>query len=124
MRAVAGALKRGGRHVFYVILFAEGATKRELEEASLIADGELHAGPGYERLMTDAGFEVDGLTDVTGEYLSTLENWIEEWTRESYELIDVLGASAFEEQIEKRRRDAMAVHNGLLKRILVSGSKR
>jgi len=123
LRAVAGVLKSGGRHIFYVIDLKAGITDQERTRAIRDGNDYVDAGSGYEVLMDKAGFVDIDLVDMSENYLTTLEGWVQTWKDDSASLIELFGADEYNDRMRKRQVDITAVREGLLKRHLVSGTK-
>ena len=123
LRAISEALKPDGRHIFYAITLASGLTTEERQRA--IRDGNEHVGaaPGYQVLMTQAGFADVDVVDVTDSYLSTMEAWSIAWKANADALIRLLGQAEYQRRIELREVDIAAVRSKFLLRYRVSGVK-
>jgi len=73
--------------------------------------------------MDRAGFVDIDLVDMSENYLTTLEGWVQTWKDDSASLIELFGADEYNDRMRKRQVDITAVREGLLKRHLVSGTK-
>jgi len=114
LRACGRVLVPGGRLSFLVITVAHGS--------SGVNAGPVHAASRdpYPRLLQEAGFAGVVETDVTDDYLATLEAWIREWEAESADLERLVGLDEFAERQIRRRKAAEAIRGGLLQRYLIS----
>jgi hypothetical protein len=109
--------------MFYAITLASGLSAEERRRA--IRDGNEHVGadPGYENLMTQAGFVNIEIVDVTDSYRVAMEAWANAWAADSDALMTLLGHQEYELRKELREVDIAAVRDKLLMRYRVSGVK-
>ena len=121
LRASHRVLKAGGTTTFGVIAVADALTGELREEAIAAGPPHVDTDVAYPDLMRAAGFEDVDIADVTPEYLETLTAWWDEWETESVELRRIVGDEDFTERQANRMRAIRAVHDGLLRRYLVSG---
>lgn len=116
-------MRPGGLHVFYVIDWAEGLSEREKRKADIFGKEFMDSGAGYPALMIESGFEDVATKDVTDVYADVLHRWIEAWNQNSKAVSEVMGVDVFVDRMKRRRADLAAVHQGLMKRYLVSGRR-
>ena len=109
--------------MFYAITLASGLSAEERRRA--IRDGNEHVGadPGYEDLMTQAGFVDIEVVDVTDSYRVTMEAWSNAWAADSDALVKLLGQQEYELRHELREVAIAAIRDKLLMRYRVSGVK-
>ena len=120
LRACHRVLKPGAHLSYFVVAVADelddGDTARAIESGPVF----VAAVSGYPELTVAAGFDGVDLVDVTDEYAVTLSESIRARDAEAAELQDLLGAAEFAEGQSSRRLELAAVHDGLLRRLLIS----
>lgn len=70
----------------------------------------------YPSLLRSAGFDDIRHTDLTGEYRSTQQAWIDAMNSRSSAIAAATGREAFEQRLADRRAALAAVDAGLLRR--------
>jgi hypothetical protein len=74
--------------------------------------------------MESAGFTAIDETDSTDQYLKTLRAWVEHSSERESELVALWGRERFTNRQATWRTAIGAVEEGLLRRALLSGTKR
>ncbi len=123
LRACRRVLEPGSPLAFYAVTTADGLTPDEVARALEAGPDHADPGPGYRALMETAGFTNVVIDDVTDEYDVTLSESIRARDEESAALIDLVGADVFAEGRASREQELAAIHDGLLRRYLVSGRR-
>ncbi len=107
-----------------MLLLADGLSDEERHRALETAPDYAETVPGYDELLSEAGFEEAELIDITPAYLDTLVAWFEAWEGEARDLEALLGAEEFAERMTNRRRSIENIRDGLVERLLVTAKKR
>lgn len=124
LRACHRVLKPGAPLSYFVVAVADGLSDGDTARAVEVGPAYVAAGPGYLELMHTAGFDTVDVVDVTDAYAVTLSDSIGERDVEADQLVDLLGAADFAEGQSSRRHELAAVHEGLLRRYLISAGRR
>ena len=119
LRACVRVLRPGGVTAFYVIAPSPGLSAEELAFVTEAGPTDGDAGPGYGVLLDEAGFVDVEVTDITPEYRSTLQSWIEAYDDEADELRPLIGHEEFAEREARRIAARGAIDDGLLRRYFV-----
>ncbi len=72
----------------------------------------------YPSLLRTAGFTDIVATDVTDEYASTQQRWIDATNRNEVAIRQLVGNDTFDERADSRRQTLRAVGDGLLSRFM------
>ncbi len=120
LRACRRVLKAGAPLAFFVVAPAAGLSTRDVERAIEAGPSFVDAGPGYAKLLRQAGFADVEIVDVTDEYALTLSRAVQARETEAAQLESLVGAEVFAEGQASYRKESAAVHDGILQRYLVS----
>lgn len=121
LRACHRVLKRGAPLALFVVAVADGLSARGIARAVASGPPHVDAGAaGYRALMESAGFADVEVVDVTEAYEVTLSASIRARDTERSVLEDLLGVDEFAEGQSSRREELAAVHDGLLRRHLIT----
>lgn len=124
LRACYRILRLEGSLCFAVITIGADLSDDEVGAAVEAGPPEVKADRDYPSLLADVGFADIEAADVTGDYLATLTSWVQAWDAEAGALRRVVGSGEFDEHQANRRGAMEAVRSGLLRRYLISGTKR
>lgn len=124
LRATHSVLKPGAPNCFYVITNARALTDADRERMRE-RDGNEHleSAVPYDVLMDQAGFADIELTDVTSQYIETLEEWKQAWQADAEALIGLLGEEELARRMHNRTLDIAHAEEGLVRRYRVCGTK-
>ena len=109
-------LRPGGKMLFSVIAPAPSLSESDYKEA-------LEAGPpfvevpgNYASMLRDSGWQVLEIRDVTEEYLQSLRTLVESMIAMQDAVTEALGIDEYQEQLERRQFQVVALDRGLLVR--------
>jgi hypothetical protein len=114
-------LKPWGRTAFTTIVVSDGLSKSEHRRAARMGPRAVTSTRPLGVLMEAAGFEGIEVGDVTQDFIDTAEAWFEAFATRSLELRPLLG-NEFDDRQKARQDMITAAGEGLLQRLLVSGT--
>lgn len=120
LRACTRVLKPGAPVAFFAVALADGLSAADRSRAVGAGPDFVDAEPGYPALMQSAGYADVALEDLSNVYAATLADEIRVRDAESVTLRDLVGADQFAEGQALRRRELAAIHDGLLRRVLIT----
>jgi cyclopropane fatty-acyl-phospholipid synthase-like methyltransferase len=123
LRACRRLLKPRGRLAFFTIVAAPGLSTSEHRRAVRLGPRATDSTRSVDVLMGAAHFAAVEVADVTGDFLHTAREWHSAFAQHEAELRDVIGPQWDERQTE-RGEIIQAIEEGLLRRVLVTGSAR
>ena len=123
LRACRRLLKPRGRLAFFTIVAAPGLSESEHRQAVRLGPRATDSTRPIDELMGAARFGSVDVTDVTEDFLHTARAWHSAFARHEAELKDIVGTQWDERQTE-RGEIIQAIEEGLLRRILVTGTTR
>lgn len=118
---MARVLKPGGIVSFLTITLTPGLTDRQRRRAIELGDPEDEADPGYEVMLSEAGFRDESIEDVTTAYADTLTRLTDAWLDDSEAILAVAGPEEFATRIDRRKRSLTGIAEGLHQRVWVTG---
>lgn len=121
LRASRKILKPGGRTAFHTIVIADGLSKTQHRRAVTLGPREVRSTRPVGELMRAARFDDVVVTDVTEDFRATAQAWLDGYEQCSDEIRAVLG-DEFDERQENRRGLLAAIDEGLLRRVMVTGT--
>jgi len=106
---------------FSTIVASPGLSRPEHRRAARFGPRATTSTRPIEELMEAARFDAVEITDVTTSFLGTARAWHTEFAEHESELRDVIGPS-WDERQRNRSKLIQATEEGLLSRLLVSGT--
>jgi len=116
LRSLKRLLRPGGRIALTTIYVTAGlppAARRRANRSGPRAVASRAAPP---QLLASAGFVDIDEVDLTPEFATTGQAWVEQWDQNADELIHLEGLAAFGERQRGRRMQLCAIEDGLLRR--------
>ena len=123
LRACRRLLCPGGRTAFFTIHIPPGLSRTERRHAIRAGPPAVSARHDHRTLLAAAGFANIRETDVTEEFSSTLQAWLEYASGREPELRQAMGDELFDARRSDRRIQSAAVDAGVLRRSLFSADK-
>lgn len=123
LRACRRTLVERGRTAFTTIVVAPGLGKRAHRRAVWLGPRAVASRRPLADDLHAAGFDDVTIDDVTPDFLVTVRAWQDEFARHERALRDALGAE-FDERRRERAHVAAGIEEGLLLRVLASGTAR
>jgi ubiquinone/menaquinone biosynthesis C-methylase UbiE len=122
VRECARVLRPGGRMAFFSIHPAAGLTPSERRRAS--RDGPIHVALSrpHRELLARAGFLNTAEYDVSEEFATVSQDWIDQWDAHRADMEALWGRDAYVERQRERRAQLRSTQLGILRRSLVSTS--
>lgn len=119
LRECRRVLKPGGRLGVLVIEAAPGLTAEQCETAVDLGPSSVLAEAPLDVMVRQVGLHVSQAVDVTDDFARTVQVVTEALEAEEAGLRSAEGAEAYEIEVEKKRRMAQGIAQGVLKRTLV-----
>ena len=118
LRECRRVIRQSGTMVFTVISIAPDLSGEAYERAK--ASGPLFKETqiGYPALLRQTGWQLTRRDDLTAEYAHAVHHMLHEEEAHADALIGLLGESEFTDTVARRRRNAQALDQGLLRREL------
>ena len=116
-------LRPGGRIAFHTIQPTPDlgvARRRRAHAAGPIA---VALPTNYESLLRSAGFRQIAATDLTADYRSTQQRWIDATGRREPELRRAMGDELYDERADTRTQTLAAIDDGLLSRFQYTATR-
>jgi cyclopropane fatty-acyl-phospholipid synthase-like methyltransferase len=123
LRACRRILKPGGRMALSTIVAAPGLSGPEHRRAVRLGPRATNSTRPIDTLVEAARFDAVEVTDVTSSFLETARAWHTEFAQHESELRDIIGPT-WDERQKERGEIIQAIEEGLLLRLLVSGTAR
>lgn len=123
LRALKQLLRPGGRIALTTIYVTPGLSPAARRRAHRSGPRAVASRADQPRLLEAAGFVDIGEVDLTPEFATTGQAWLDEWDHHADELIHLEGPAAFEERQRDRRVQLRAIEDGLLRRGLFSATR-
>jgi SAM-dependent methyltransferase len=120
----ARVIDRGGKMVFTVISVAPGLAGADHVRAVDSGPPFVEAECAYRELLEETGWTVIDQLDVSADYEATGRCYIHEVQARADELCALMGEAEFSELLAKRRRNAAAVAEGIVRRDLFVATPR
>jgi len=119
LRECRRVIRESGTMVFSVISIAPGLSPAAYGRAT--ASGPLfkETEVGYPALLAQTGWRMTRRDDLTSEYKRVVHHMLREEEAHAHELIGLLGKNEFSDTLARRRRNALALDEGLLRRELL-----
>lgn len=114
-------LRPAGRAAYLTIVVSPGLSKSDHRKAVRLGPRAIASTRPLDVLTTAAGFSYVEVTDVTKSFLEVARAWQSEFVRHERELKEVMG-DEWEERLRDRADMIRGVEQGLLRRVLVTGS--
>lgn len=122
LRACKRLLRRSGRIAYLTIVTAPGLDRAAYREAVRIGPPAVAARAPDDVLMRQARFVDVEITDVTTEFRSTARAWRTQFARHETDVKALIGEATWEERQASRADMLRGINEGLLRRVLVSGT--
>jgi hypothetical protein len=123
LRASRRVLRSGGRLAFQTIEVPPGLSAAKRRRAISIGPPAVTVRTTYLGLLRSAGLINIDAVDLTAEYLATQRRWLAATLRHEGGLCSALGHDAVQEGLERHRRTAGAIEEGLLLRTLYTATR-
>ncbi len=108
---------------FFTIVAAPGLSPSEHRRAVRLGPRATNSTRPVDALMEAARFEAVEIMDVTSSFLETARAWRSEFAEHESELKDTVGPT-WDERQRERGEIIQAIQEGLLVRLMVSGTAR
>jgi len=109
---------------FITVEISPGLSKTQHRKAALRGPRAVVSSSPVDELMTAARFTGVALHDVTEDFLRTVRAWFRGFDEYRRDLEHVLGAEEWAERQRDRRSMIEAIEEGLLRRLIVTGTNR
>lgn len=123
LRASRRVLRPGGRIAFHTIQATAGLSGPRRRLAHEAGPPAVAVRTSYPGLLRSAGFTDIVAMDLTSEYRSTQQRWIDASQRHEEGLRKIVGDVDYEDRAAGRRQTAQAIDDGLLARILYTATR-
>ena len=123
LRASRRVLRPGGRIAFHTIQAMPGLTAPRRRLAYEAGPPAVAVRTSYPSLLRTGGFTDIAETDLTSEYRSTQQRWIDASARHEEGLREIVGDVDYEDRAAGRRQTARAIDDGLLARVLYTATR-
>lgn len=123
LRALRQLLRPGGRIAYTTIFVTPGLDPKSRRRAQRSGPRAVGTRSNQRQLLVSAGFIEIDVVDLTTEWATTAQGWIDGWSTNEAELSALESPGAFAQRQRERRRQQRAIEDGLLRRALFSATR-
>ena len=109
---------------FITVEISPGVSKTQHRKASIRGPRAVVSRKPADELMISARFTDVARNDVTEDFLRTARSWFKGFEEYRRDLEQVLGAEEWAERQKDRRSMIEAIEEGLLRRLIITGTNR